>query len=461
MKATFPHRVSWKKTGAFLLLTDILALAILYELVHYARLSTWVNLISLPFLEVLAAVVITLYVMDVYRVETPATLSRLPVTAAFAALLSIIVSASLVYFHGPLHFESIFGRGVMPIALVFFAGWAAWSRYALSKWMENIKKSATWLFLGTVEKLNYLLSDFEISATELIVLLDDINNKEQLPADYQNCIKGDVSELSSCTNNAITGVIVATDKIFNENEVSSLMGYRASGASLHEFTAFYEQFQFKVPVLHLKHGWFMQGGGFDLLQNAIGLKLKRVMDALLAVIMLIVLSPVFILTAILILLDTRGPVFYSQIRLGLNDTEFKVHKFRSMVIDAEKEGAKWAEDNDPRITRIGNFIRTARIDELPQLWNVLKGEMSFIGPRPERPEFIQQLEKEIPYYDLRHLVMPGITGWAQVMYPYGASVEDAREKLQYDLYYIKNFSLLLDFVILMKTLRIVLRREGR
>ncbi|MCK5359938.1 MAG: sugar transferase [Gammaproteobacteria bacterium] len=461
MKATFPHRVSWKKTGAFLLLTDILALAILYELVHYARLSTWVNLISIPFLEVLAAVVITLYVMDVYRVETPATLSRLPVTAAFAALLSIIVSASLVYFHGPLHFESIFGRGVMPIALVFFAGWAAWSRYALSKWMENIKKSATWLFLGTVEKLNYLLSDFEISATELIVLLDDINNKEQLPADYQNCIKGDVSELSSCTNNAITGVIVATDKIFNENEVSSLMGYRASGASLHEFTAFYEQFQFKVPVLHLKHGWFMQGGGFDLLQNAIGLKLKRVMDALLAVIMLIVLSPVFILTAILILLDTRGPVFYSQIRLGLNDTEFKVHKFRSMVIDAEKDGAKWAEDNDPRITRIGNFIRTARIDELPQLWNVLKGEMSFIGPRPERPEFIQQLEKEIPYYDLRHLVMPGITGWAQVMYPYGASVEDAREKLQYDLYYIKNFSLLLDFVILMKTLRIVLRREGR
>jgi sugar transferase (PEP-CTERM system associated) len=461
MKATFPHRVSWKKTGAFLLLTDILALALLYELVHYARLSTWVNLISIPFLEVLAAVVITLYVMDVYRVETPATLSRLPVTAAFAALLSIIVSASLVYFHGPLHFESIFGRGVMPIALVFFAGWAAWSRYALSKWMENIKKSATWLFLGTVEKLNYLLSDFEISAAELIVLLDDIKNKKQLPADYQNCIKGDVSKLSSCTNNAITGVVVATDKIFNENEVSSLMSYRASGASLHEFTAFYEQFQFKVPVLHLKHGWFMQGGGFDLLQNAIGLKLKRVMDALLAVIMLIVLSPVFILTAILILLDSRGPVFYSQIRLGLNDTEFKVHKFRSMVIDAEKEGAKWAEDNDPRITRIGKFIRTARIDELPQLWNVLKGEMSFIGPRPERPEFIEQLEKEIPYYDLRHLVMPGITGWAQVMYPYGASVEDAREKLQYDLYYIKNFSLLLDFVILMKTLRIVLRREGR
>jgi exopolysaccharide biosynthesis polyprenyl glycosylphosphotransferase len=205
----------------------------------------------------------------------------------------------------------------------------------------------------------------------------------------------------------------------------------------------------------------MQGGGFDLLQNAIGLKLKRVIDIFLAIVLIVMLMPVFLLTAFFIVIDSRGPVFYSQARKGLNDKEFNVHKFRSMVVDAEKEGVKWAEDNDPRVTRIGKFIRTARIDELPQLWNVLKGEMSFIGPRPERPEFIHQLEKEIPYYDLRHLVMPGITGWAQVMYPYGASVEDAREKLQYDLFYIKNFSLLLDFVILMKTIRIVLRREGR
>jgi exopolysaccharide biosynthesis polyprenyl glycosylphosphotransferase len=430
MKATFPHRVSWRKTGAFLLMTDVLALAALYELVHFVRLGTWVNLISIPFIEVLAAVVITLYIMDVYRVETPATVSRLPVTAAFAALVSIIVSASLVYFHGPLHFESIFGRGVMPIALVLFAGWAAWSRYALSRWMEKIKESATWLFLGTAEKLNYLLSDFEISVDELIVFLDDLGNKDQLPDVYQDCIKGDSGNLSSCKSNAITGVIVATDKTFNEKEVSTLMNFRASGASLHEFTAFYEQFQFKVPVLHLKHGWFMQGGGFNLLQNAMGLKLKRLIDITLAIFLMILLSPIFLLTAFLITVDSRGPIFYSQIRKGLNDKIFKVLKFRSMIVDAEKEGAKWAEDNDPRVTRVGKFIRTARIDELPQLWNVLKGEMSFIGPRPERPEFIQKLEKEIPYYDLRHLVMPGITGWAQVMYPYGASVEDAREKLQ-------------------------------
>lgn len=461
MKDVIPSKVSWKRTGFLLLLSDVLILAILYELVHFIRLGTWINLVSIPFMAVLGAVIITLYVMDVYRVESPVTVSRLPLTAAFAALISIPVSATLVYFYGPLHFESIFGRGVMPIALLLFSGWAAWSRYNLSKWMDRVREKATWLFLGTTEKLNYFLKDYNVSAKELFILLDDPENIGQLPEKYLTSIKGNTSELSVHKYADITGVIVASDYPFTEKEVSALMDLRATGASLHDFTTFYENFQSKVPVLHLKHGWFVQGGGFYLLQNAMGLKLKRLLDFLLAVTLLVLLSPIFFLTAFFIRIDSKGPVFYAQIRQGLNDTTFAVHKFRSMIVDAEKEGAKWAVDNDPRITRTGKFIRKSRIDELPQLWNVLKGEMSFIGPRPERPEFIRQLEKEIPYYDLRHLVMPGITGWAQVMYPYGASVEDAREKLQYDLFYIKNYSLLLDFVILMKTLRIVLRREGR
>ncbi len=148
-------------------------------------------------------------------------------------------------------------------------------------------------------------------------------------------------------------------------------------------------------------------------------------------------------------------------RTGLNGVTFTLYKFRTMVEDAEKFGARWAEKNDPRITRVGRLLRATRIDELPQLWNVLLGEMSFIGPRPERPDFNSELEAAIPYYDLRHLVKPGITGWAQVLYPYGASVEDAREKLQYDLYYIKNYSVMLDLVILIRTLRVVLVGHGR
>jgi lipopolysaccharide/colanic/teichoic acid biosynthesis glycosyltransferase len=161
-------------------------------------------------------------------------------------------------------------------------------------------------------------------------------------------------------------------------------------------------------------------------------------------------------------LDSRGPVIFSQERVGLRGRRFMVHKFRSMRQDAEKgTGPTWAKEHDDRITRVGAFLRKCRLDELPQMWNVLWGEMSFIGPRPERPYFVELLKSKIPYFDLRHYAMPGITGWAQVMYRYGASVEDAYHKLEYDLYYAKNISLRLDLLILLKTIGVVLKGEGR
>jgi lipopolysaccharide/colanic/teichoic acid biosynthesis glycosyltransferase len=160
-------------------------------------------------------------------------------------------------------------------------------------------------------------------------------------------------------------------------------------------------------------------------------------------------------------LDSRGPAFFRQTRVGLYGQDFDVIKLRSMTVDAEKPGeAKWAQANDPRVTRIGRFIRKVRIDELPQLWSVLKGEMSFVGPRPERPQFVSDLEEKLPYYAERHMVKPGITGWAQINYPYGASMEDARHKLEYDLYYAKNYTPFLDLLIMMQTLRAVLWNEG-
>ncbi len=168
-----------------------------------------------------------------------------------------------------------------------------------------------------------------------------------------------------------------------------------------------------------------------------------------------------VLTMVAIKLDSPGPVFYSQVRTGLYGKPFRVYKFRSMYQDAEKRGAQWACQYDPRITKVGYWLRVLRIDELPQIFNVLRGDMSLIGPRPERPEFDIKLKEEIPYYELRYLVKPGITGWAQVLYPYGASVEDAYEKLAYDLYYIKNYSLWLDIAIAFKTVRVVLLGKGR
>jgi exopolysaccharide biosynthesis polyprenyl glycosylphosphotransferase len=279
--------------------------------------------------------------------------------------------------------------------------------------------------------------------------------------EYAELVKGEPSQLSSLNTDGVTNTVIATEHEFSDKDISVLMKLRASGASVHNLTAIYEEYQSKVPILHLKHGWFINSSGFYLLQNATGLKIKRLLDLLFSVLLLVLTLPLTLLVALLIKLDSPGPVFYAQSRYGLNSCTFQVLKFRSMIADAEKDGARWAETDDPRITRVGRIIRKMRIDEIPQLWNVMKGDMSFIGPRPERPEFISMLEKEIPFYELRHLIKPGITGWAQVMYPYGSSIEDAIQKLQYDLYYIKNYTVLLDFVILMKTLRIIIWQKGR
>jgi exopolysaccharide biosynthesis polyprenyl glycosylphosphotransferase len=196
-------------------------------------------------------------------------------------------------------------------------------------------------------------------------------------------------------------------------------------------------------------------------QSLYATHIKRIMDIILSSIGLVTASPIIVLTALAIKLDSKGSVLYKQKRIGLNETEFELLKFRSMSVDAEAdEQPVWAKENDPRTTRVGRIIRKTRIDEIPQMWNVLKGEMSFIGPRPERPEFVGKLEEDIPYYFFRHAVKPGITGWAQINYRYGASREDAAEKLQYDLFYIKNLSAFLDLRILMKTVEVVLFGKG-
>jgi exopolysaccharide biosynthesis polyprenyl glycosylphosphotransferase len=188
---------------------------------------------------------------------------------------------------------------------------------------------------------------------------------------------------------------------------------------------------------------------------------KRVLDTAVALLLLLLTLPLMIMTAVLVRLDSPGPVLYRQTRVGLHGETFTLLKFRSMAIDAEAGGApRWATQQDPRITRVGNIIRPMRIDELPQLINVLRGEMSLIGPRPERPQFVDELARIIPFYRERAYVKPGITGWAQVNFPYGASVEDAVQKLSYDLYYVKNRSLLLDLLILLATIRVILFREG-
>lgn len=241
--------------------------------------------------------------------------------------------------------------------------------------------------------------------------------------------------------------------------MDQLLACRLQGVPVLDLAGFYERMKGQVPTESLKASWLVYGHGF--VQGPLRTAAKRTFDVVCSLMLLAVASPVMALTALLIRLDSPGPIIYRQERVGLRGRTFMCLKFRSMRTDAEKDGvARWASKNDTRVTRVGAFIRKCRIDELPQLFSVLKGEMSLVGPRPERPSFVAQLQKQIPFYDIRHSVKPGVTGWAQVRYSYGASVEDARRKHEYDLYYVKNNSLFLDLLVLIETVSVVLFREG-
>lgn len=261
-----------------------------------------------------------------------------------------------------------------------------------------------------------------------------------------------------CREYAIEQVVVALDDRRGTTPVKELISCKLDGLEINNGIGFFEELTGKIMVEQVNPDWIIYSPGFSI--GRFGGAMKRVTDIILALIGLLLAAPFMLITAIAIKIESPGPVFYLQERVGLRGRVFKVIKFRSMRQDAEKDGAVWAMKNDTRVTRVGAFIRKVRIDELPQLWNVLKGEMSFVGPRPERPIFVTELEEKIPYYSLRHNIMPGVTGWAQVCYPYGASVEDALRKLEYDLYYLKNVSFSMDLWIVFQTVKTVLFGKG-
>lgn len=254
-------------------------------------------------------------------------------------------------------------------------------------------------------------------------------------------------------------VIVALSDRRSMMPVRELLELRLRGIKVEEATALLERVSGKIDVDELYPSWLIYAEGFRL--NATFLLVRRLISVMLSVLLLLVVLPLLPLVALAIKLSSPGPVLYRQRRVGRFGNIFYCYKFRTMRPDAEADsGPTWAGDDDPRITRVGHFLRTTRLDEIPQLWNVLRGDMSFVGPRPERPEFVEWLAREIPYYHLRHVVRPGITGWAQINYTYGASLEQSKEKLRYDLYYIKNMSPLLDLYIVLQTIKTVVLGRG-
>jgi sugar transferase (PEP-CTERM system associated) len=264
-------------------------------------------------------------------------------------------------------------------------------------------------------------------------------------------------------DNNISEIVVAPDERRRSEggqiPIDALLDCKLRGIRVTEPVAFIERELLRIEVSMLRPGWALFSDGFVYSQMRD--VLKKIFDLSVAGLIFLLTWPFMLMTAIAVKLESDGPVLYKQVRVGLNGKEFSIYKFRSMAQDAEKDGkAIWATKNDARVTRVGAFIRNTRLDELPQLYNVFRGDMSFVGPRPERPQFVEELNEKIPFYDARHKVKPGLMGWAQLKYPYGASVDDARNKLKYDLYYVKNHSFFIDMLIVIQTVEVVLLGKG-
>ncbi|MCK6396020.1 TIGR03013 family XrtA/PEP-CTERM system glycosyltransferase [Zoogloea sp.] len=283
---------------------------------------------------------------------------------------------------------------------------------------------------------------------------------EEVRVDPKRIIHFDGNLLATANHLKVNEIIVALkERRGGVIPLRELLDCKMAGIKVLDLSSFFERVRGQVRIDSLRASWLIYGEGFR--QGWSRTLVKRVFDIVASLGLLILAAPVMVLAALLIVIEDGAPVFYRQERVGLGGRLFKVTKFRSMRRDAERDGKpRWASANDDRVTRIGRFIRKVRIDELPQLFNVLKGDMSLVGPRPERPFFVDQLTRDIPFYAVRHCVKPGVTGWAQVRYQYGSSVDDAINKLQYDLYYVKNHTLFLDTVVLFETVRVVLTGDG-
>lgn len=285
-------------------------------------------------------------------------------------------------------------------------------------------------------------------------------NESEVAVSRQELLSGQESLTQAAKRLAVDEIIVAlTERRAGSMPLRELLDCKLSGVRVFDLSTYFERMLGQIRIDFVNAGWLVFGDGFN--QGLTRTVIKRMFDVLCSTLLIVLAAPVMLITALAIVLESKGPVFYRQERVGANGRNFLVTKFRSMRTDAEKDGKpRWAAANDDRITRVGHVIRRLRIDELPQLFNVLAGEMSLVGPRPERPFFVEQLTHEIPYYAVRHSLKPGVTGWAQVRYQYGSTIEDSQEKLQYDLYYVKNHSLLLDIVILFETVGVVLTGKG-
>ena len=420
-----------------------------FDIVHLIRMNSWLSPSSSELWMLIAAAILCLWIMDAYTIR-PSRPTWKFVTDSLAAIFGVgLTSIVLIYLMGINQFTPIFGRGVLPVALLFFAIWALGLRWLVSEWLLKRLGIIRWLVISDRVAYEDLENNNEESALGLTLEhLDSGADAAQLKLWLEDHPK--------------QAGIVFQDFFKSSSEIMGVLGSAGSqGLFIISLTEFFEQYWQKLPVSSMHGEWLAGSIGVNLLSDPVGIRFKRFVDLVFGILAFTILAPLLLTVALVVRFSSPGRVLYKQERVGLGGKVFTLYKFRSMVQDAERLGPQWSELNDPRVTTVGRFLRASRIDELPQLWNLIVGNMSLIGPRPERPEFVSELKKEIVFYDVRELVVPGLTGWAQVKYPYGSSVKDSYRKLEYDLFYIKNHSVRLDITIFFKTLMVVLKGSGR
>lgn len=363
----------------------------------------------------------------------------------------------------------IFGADFMHQGLVFWGVLSSTILVVVARWcfvsvVDKASLKRRVIIYGASTRAKKLLEDLAPSMEVIGVSIMGCvpSADEEIAVDPSLIVKEPEDWLSFVKQSQVSEIVIAPNDrrrtSGNAFPLSDFLDCKLAGVPSSDALSFCERELGKIDISLLQPSWMLFSDGFKYSKRRN--IAKRLFDLALALAFFMVLWPFMLLTAIAVRLDSPGPVLYHQTRVGLNGRSFRIYKFRSMRQDAEKNGAVWAQKNDSRVTRVGAFIRNTRLDELPQLYNVLAGQMSFVGPRPERPEFVAELSQQIPFYDMRHKVKPGLMGWAQLKYPYGASTEDAKNKLEYDLYYTKNRSFLMDVLIMIQTVEIILLGKG-
>ena len=367
------------------------------------------------------------------------------------------VAMSVVFYTFP---DLAVWRGVMAFAMLFTFAGVLGLRTMFFRLTHAEQQTNTVLVLGTGRQAQ-MIADLEPQQPGFRVVGYVPVNEQETNIPAERWLQHDRRLSDLVVDHEVDEIVIAPDDRRLRLPVDEILDCKMSGTMVLDLLSFFEKETSRIKLDVLQPSWIFFSDGFHL--GGLAQYSKRVLDLAVASIIFVITWPLMLLVALAILIESggRGPVLFHQVRVGLDGKAFQVHKFRSMRTDAEADGvARWAMKNDSRITRVGAIIRKTRLDELPQVFNVLLGEMSLVGPRPERPEFVERLAKEIPFYSERHRVKPGLTGWAQLSYPYGATIEDARNKLEFDLYYVKNASAFLDLIILLETVEVVLWGKG-